>query len=67
MVAGYQSGIAWPYALGVAAFTGRNLWDIARVRLEDRQSCHQVFRQSQLAGWSVTAGILISSLFAHIS
>ena len=56
--AGYLNQQGIPYYVAVAGCTAHLLWQVASVRLDDRQHCMDTFISNRHVGAMLTAGIL---------
>ena len=60
-LAGYTANAGAIFALGLVAFAAHLAWQIARIAINDPESCLRVFRANRDAGLILFAGILLDA------
>ena len=59
--AGYAAHAGFLFALGLAAFAAHLAWQIARIEVDDPDSCLRMFRANRDAGLILFGGILLDA------
>jgi len=60
-VAGYAANAGAVFALGLAAFAAHLVWQIARIEVDDPDSCLRVFRSNRDAGLILFAALVLDA------
>jgi 4-hydroxybenzoate polyprenyltransferase len=60
-LAGYAANAGAVFALGLAVFAAHLLWQIARIVLDDPESCLRIFRSNRDAGLILFAALLLDA------
>lgn len=63
LLTGYLSGQLYPFYLGVACSAIHQAYIIRKLNIKDPNNCFKQFRHSQLVGYYVLMGIMLSMLF----
>jgi 4-hydroxybenzoate polyprenyltransferase len=62
-LAGYLAHAGMIFAIGLAAFGAHLAWQIARIRIDDPESCLRMFRANRDAGLILFAALLLDAVF----
>jgi 4-hydroxybenzoate polyprenyltransferase len=65
-LAGYAAHAGFVFALGLAAFAAHLAWQIARIELDDPESCLRVFRSNRDAGLILFVAPVLDAGFARL-
>jgi 4-hydroxybenzoate polyprenyltransferase len=60
-LAGYGAGAGLVFALGLAAFAAHLAWQIARIEIDDPESCLRMFRANRDAGLILFAALVLDA------
>nr|WP_297350566.1 4-hydroxybenzoate octaprenyltransferase [uncultured Caldimonas sp.] len=55
---GWQLGLGWPYAVGLAAAAAQIAWHFQLIRRRDRDGCFRAFKLNHWVGLAVFAGVV---------
>ena len=55
---GWQLGLGWPYAAGLAAAAAQVLWHFQLIRERSRDGCFRAFKVNHWVGFAVFAGVV---------
>jgi 4-hydroxybenzoate polyprenyltransferase len=59
---GWQLGLGWPYALGLAAAAAQVAWHFQLIRHRSREGCFRAFKLNHWVGFAVFAGVVAGML-----
>lgn len=59
---GWQAGLGWPYAVGLAAAAAQALWHWRMIRGRTREGCFRAFRLNHWLGFAVFSGVAAAYL-----
>ena len=49
-LAGWLTGLSWPFAIGLALMASHFVWQVARLDIDDPQGCLVLFKSNRDAG-----------------
>jgi 4-hydroxybenzoate polyprenyltransferase len=55
---GWQLGLGWPYAAGLAAAAAQVVWHFQLIRERSREGCFRAFKVNHWVGFAVFAGVV---------